>query len=101
MVKMTPSERAIPARYLYKIIKPNSPESVTQAIEAGMIPLKDLIDGRWYIGYCRNALMVKWDAKAQEFVYKRYKFGSEFEDTVPHPETQNDNSDIFVPIEEL
>lgn len=71
---------------------------IPNIIRCGGIPKKDLIKGCTYIGSCRNAEEAIWNGK--EFVYKRYKFGFVYEDTVNHFEDDN-GYDLFVPIQEI
>ncbi len=61
-----------------------------------MIAKKDLIDGAVYSGHCRNASEALWDAARNVFVYRRRKFGDEFNEDICHPD---DDSvyDVFVP----
>lgn len=61
-----------------------------------MIAKKDLVDGAVYNGHCRNAREARWDAKRGVFVYRRRKFGSEFDEDINHPE-DDDGFDFFVP----
>ena len=68
---------------------------VSAFIEHGAIPKEDLIVGQTYIGSCRNAHEAVWDGK--EFIYKRTKFGSTFDESINHFQ-DDDGSDIFIPI---
>lgn len=64
------------------------------------IPKAELIAGKTYPGYCRNASKATWDGKV--FHYTRNKFGCEFEEKINHYEDDNDNGiDVFVPIKEV
>ena len=73
---------------------------VKKLIEAGAIPKDKLIDGKMYIGNCRNADHAIWDAKRNVFVYKRNKFGYLYDEDINHFEDDN-GYDLFVPIKEL
>ena len=64
--------------------------------EAGVIRKKDLIDGRYYQGTCRNSDVAKWSEKDNCFTYKRYKFSSVFDETINHLEDDN-GYDLFLP----
>ena len=70
-----------------KVVIPN-------LIRCGAIPMKDLIVGKTYIGNCRNTYEATWNGK--EFTYKRYKFGTTFNDNINHFE-EDDGYDLFVP----
>ena len=79
---------------------PVTPEILEEAAKLGMIPKKDLVSGRSYIGSCRNANIAEWDGKKQVFYYLRTKFGDTFAESIKHPE-DDDGYDIFVPVEEI
>lgn len=68
---------------------------IPNIIRCGGIPKKDLIVGETYIGSCRNSEEAVWNGA--EFVYKRYKFGFTYDDSVNHFEDDN-GYDLFVPI---
>lgn len=60
------------------------------------IAKKDLVDGAYYKGDCRNADVARWNAKVGCFFYTRYKFGSTFTEDINHPE-DDDGFDLFWP----
>lgn len=85
---------------------------------AGVIPMRDLVDGAQYYGICRNAYVATWHAhktykqyvtddefgkpvfKETEgvFTYTRVKFGHAYEEDICTIE--NDNGyDLFLPFE--
>ena len=66
-------------------------------VKAGAIPLKDLVDGGFYFGQCRNADVAQWHADKKIFIYWRHKFGDVFEEDINHFEMDN-GYDLFVPI---
>ena len=68
---------------------------VPKLIEAGAIPKKDLVEGQYYIGEHRRAVVAKWTGK--DFVYNREKFGNVYEDKCNHFE-DDDGFALFVPI---
>ena len=68
---------------------------VPNLIRCGAIPKDKLIIGETYIGTCRNSTEAIWNGKC--FDYKRYKFGTWFDDTINHFQ-DDDGYDIFVPI---
>jgi len=80
--------------------KPLSPFVLKTLIRCGAIPKNKLIDGKEYIGNCRNASKATWDAKRNVFVYMRNKFGSVFPEDINHFEDDN-GYDLFVPIKEI
>ncbi len=59
------------------------------------IAKKDLIDGAYYKGTCRNAEIARWDGKKQHFVHWRTKFGQTFLEEIKHPEDEQ-YYDVFV-----
>jgi hypothetical protein len=64
----------------------------------GAIPKKDLIVGKQYKGYCRNASEAIW--LGEQFEYDRYKWGSTFKEKINHFEDDN-GYDLFVPYQIL
>ena len=60
-----------------------------------VIPKKELEPDTEYEGICRNAGAAVWDG--EEFVYKRYKFGSWFDEKINHFE-DDEGYDVFVPM---
>ena len=71
---------------------------IPNIIRCGGIPKKDLVIGGIYSGSCRNSYSAKWNGT--EFIYKRYKFGTYYEDSVNHFE-DDDGYDLFIPIKLL
>lgn len=63
-----------------------------------MIEKKDLEDGEWYVGKCRNAHVACWHGDC--FVHLRTKFGATFAEEINHPE-DDDGFDCFIPIRKL
>lgn len=68
---------------------------VPKLIEAGAIPKKDLVVGQIYIGDHRRTNCAKWTG--ENFVYRRYDFGSFYDDYCNHFE-DDDGFALFVPI---
>jgi len=68
---------------------------VPKLIKAGAIPKKDLVEGQYYIGEHRRAVVAKWTGK--DFIYNREKFGNVYEDKCNHFE-DDDGFALFVPI---
>ena len=67
-------------------------------IKLGAIPKSQLVVGRTYKGYCRNASEAIW--LGDKFEYQRYKFGDTFPEKINHFEDDN-GYDLFVPYEEI
>ena len=85
-----------------------------------MLPLKELVSGRWYFGYCRNARIALWNAIEEgdrrgfenaspismgtenggKFWYIRRKFTAIFAESICHPEN-DDGFDLFWPVKEV
>ena len=64
------------------------------------VPKSELVAGKTYPGYCRNASRATWDGKV--FHYTKYEFGTEFEEKINHYEDDdNPGMDVFVPIKEI
>ena len=76
---------------------PITPEYLIEAEKCGLILKKNLVDGEYYYGHCRNARVARWNTKTQEFTYIRTKFGSKFPETIKHPE-DDDGFDLFKPV---
>lgn len=70
---------------------------VPKLIKAGAIPKKDLIDGKYYFGNHRRAVIALWDEERNCFFYNRTKFNYVFEDKCSHFE-DDDGYALFVPI---
>ena len=60
------------------------------------IAKKDLIDGEYYLGSCRNASVARWNSKDELFYHWRTKFGSKFIETIKHPDDEQ-KYDVFFP----
>lgn len=71
---------------------------INNLIRCGAIPKKDLIVGKTYLGTCRNSYKATWNGK--EFEYVRYKWGTHYDDTIPHFEDEL-HSDVFVPLSQI
>lgn len=66
-------------------------------IRCGAIPKDKLIEGKTYIGTCRNASEAVWNGK--EFVYKRTKFGYTYDEDINHFQDDDGSGyDVFVPL---
>jgi len=71
---------------------------VKNFIRCGAIPKSKLVKGKKYKGSCRNAEEATW--MGDHFIYRRYKFGCEFDEKINHFE-DDDGYDLFVPIAEV
>ena len=60
-----------------------------------IIPKKDLIDGAYYRGSCRNASIARWNEKQDVFYHWRTKFGYRFIESISCPEDDSEY-DVFV-----
>lgn len=80
--------------------KPITKEWLAHAEAQGMVAKKDLVDGKYYAGDCRNASVARWNAAKNLFDYQRRKWGEYFVDTIEHPE-DDDGYDVFVPVGEV
>lgn len=88
---------------LFRVVglpKPVTPEYLEKASQAGLILKKDLKDGAYYYGRCRNAEVAMWDATEEVFWYMRTKFGDVFAEDIYHPE-DDDGFDLFLPVAEI
>lgn len=65
-----------------------------------IIAKKDLKDGAYYQGDCRNASIARWNGKLSMFFYNRTKFGDTFVEDIHHPEDDN-GFDLFWPEKEI
>lgn len=72
-------------------------EIIPNLIRCGAIPKSQLIEGKTYIGSCRNTSKAVWNGSC--FEYDRYKFGTTYLDHINHFE-DDDGYDLFVPIQE-
>lgn len=72
-------------------------EIIPNLIRCGAIPKSQLIEGKTYIGSCRNTSKAVWNGSC--FEYDRYKFGTTYLDHINHFE-DDDGYDLFIPIQE-
>lgn len=70
---------------------------IEEYYEIGVIRKEDLIDGKTYIGLCRNATTAKWDVEKNTFTYLRNKFNFTFPEEINHISDDN-GYDLFIPI---
>lgn len=80
--------------------KPMPNADLKAAFNAGMIKQTDLEDGAYYLGWCRNAVIAKWQVDKDCFIHWRTKFGSVFTEEINHPEN-DDGFDLFVPLKKV
>ena len=77
-------------------------EGFHRYVREHVIPISksELIVGKTYPGYCRNASRATWDGN--KFHYQKHKFGIEYEETINHFEDDNKSGvDVFVPVKEI
>lgn len=67
-------------------------------VALGAIPKDQLQVSHWYEGTCRNSSKAQWDGK--KFWYKRYKWGSTYNDDIDHFDSDTD-FDVFIPFKEI
>lgn len=93
----SPESRRALAIYRSCVSRRDHPVRLALAYEHGMLRKEELVEGRYYDGYCRNAVVGKWDRN--NFVIQRTKWGQTFPERLPHPEDVG-NFDAFVPVRE-
>lgn len=85
---------------VYHILKKGfKPEDLQKAYDLGLFKKEELIDGKEYVGRCRNAEKAVWHAAKQRFTYIRNKWGYEYEEDIVHP-VDDEGYDIFVCVKE-
>jgi hypothetical protein len=88
---------------IYPVLKFSNPltlQELNDAYELGMLRKSELVDGKYYIGHCRNAEVALWSEKLDCFIYMRNKFGMVYAEEIEHPEN-DDGFDLFTPFEEV
>lgn len=65
-----------------------------------VIPKKELVDGQYYAGHCRNAKQAVWRATKERFEYIRHKFSYQFVEEINHFEDFK-GFDVFWPTHAL
>ena len=65
-----------------------------------LLDKKQLEDGAYYVGRCRNASVARWNAKEDQFYHWREKFKRVFIETIKHP-VDEERFDVFRPIRKL
>jgi len=87
---------------IYKRVRKGKPISkrLLHAAWGEILQKKDLVDGKYYAGRCRNAECAQWSAKENCFWYMRLKFSEIFPESIRHPE-DDDGFDLFRPIKEV
>jgi len=81
-------------RYMVEIAK----DEAQRAAEC--VQKKDLVDGAYYRGQCRNATVARWFAAQNRFTYWRTKFGNVFLEDINHP-ADDIGYDMFYPFERI
>lgn len=79
-----------------KLPKPIPADLYHELFGKGIIRKKNLIEGKYYYGKCRNAKVAVWNGNT--FVYMRNKFAYTFPENIYHLE-DDDGFDVFIPIE--
>jgi hypothetical protein len=70
------------------------------AYQKGMLSKEQLVDGHYYLGYCRNAYVAKWDSSEKTFCYMRTKWKDIYPEKIFHPEDDN-GYDLFIPYKKV
>lgn len=75
---------------------------VNEGIGLGMIPLKDLDNGKEYFGYSKETDKSTWvnDSEGGRFEYDVEKFGYLYSSSLDHPEN-NEMCSVFIPLKEI
>lgn len=63
-----------------------------------MIKKSELIDGKTYLGFCRNNFIATWDARENKFYMTAWQFGA-YVDWLEHYEDVQGKFDGFVPVQ--
>lgn len=79
---------------------PDPRPDLKELYDMGMLRKEQLVHGKYYGGYCRNAEVARWNAEEQMFSHVRHKFGSAFEEDIAHP-ADDHGYDVFVPVAEV
>lgn len=66
-----------------------------------MIPKKDMKDGMYYLGICRNTYIAKWDAKNEGFVHITYAFQYHMDRINHFEDVKEIRLDGFIPVQEI
>lgn len=68
--------------------------------DKGVIRGEDLVDGKYYVGKCRNAHIGKWNGTKKVMEHQRFSWGQFYKDDVNYLDNDN-NYDLFVAIKEI
>lgn len=74
--------------------------SIQVNVKEFMIAKKDLINGVFYKGSCRNSEQAQWVAERDCFEIQRTKFGQTFPEDIKHPDDEA-KYDVFTPLEKI
>jgi hypothetical protein len=97
MLKLRTHPSFLKAKNIYHVeLTPYRP-NLFDALDAGMIAKRDLVDGGLYEGFCRNGGTARWNKKYDMFVYYRTKAGKRIKEWVVHAE-DDVGYDLFVPV---
>lgn len=76
-------------------------DDLETAYQKGMLGKNQLQNGAYYLGFCPNAFVAKWEKKEQAFFYyMREKFGNIFPEIIFHPEDDN-GYNLFIPYRQV
>ena len=83
---------------------PRQPDSFYDSIIAEMathkIPKKDLVDGAYYAGHCRNANVARWNEGEEMFYHWQREMGFDFVERIRHIDDEP-KWDAFTPIQKI
>ena len=65
------------------------------------IKKEDLEPGFYYMGWCRNTNVAKWDGKKQKFIYIRYSFDFYIDEIEHFDDVKESGFDGFIPFEKI
>lgn len=66
-----------------------------KALPTSYLKKEHLVKGNYYVGFCRNARIARWDG--EKFLHWREKFGRIFVEEIRHPEDEA-YFDVFQPV---
>jgi hypothetical protein len=92
-------------KYYLKFSAPIDQESLEKAYASGMLRKRELMDGCYYRGCCRNARVAQWSESLNKFRYNRMKFEEFRVESIPHPSDEEfievngpkAGFDVFIP----
>ena len=65
------------------------------------IPKREMEDGAYYVGWCRNTCVAKWDGEQKNFIHIGYSFGFNLDRIEHFDDVAKKHTDGFVPFEKI